>query len=269
MSTLKLRRRRSTIAAGLATLAMILGVAAVPAQATAKTSYVALGDSYAAGQGAGPYLDPCYRSDHSYAQLANQEKGVKLITNAACSGNTTGQVVATQLGRLNMSTELVTITAGGNDLNVGAIAVLCRAGLGTPACLQALGSAQHLIGSGELSSRVASMILAVKAKAPNAKIVVTGYPYLFNGDNDFEATANALLDGLNGSIQGAAYAEGANIAQYVDVRAAFAGHDVDSAAAWINFNPAGPLSPEDFHPNAAGYVAYYTALSAAGVYAAI
>ena len=55
--------------------------------------------------------------------------------------------MATQLGRLNKSTELVTITAGGNDLNVGAIMGLCSAGLGTPAaaaCLQALDTAQNL-----------------------------------------------------------------------------------------------------------------------------
>ena len=57
MGTLKLRRRRTAWAAGLATLAMAAGLAAVPAQAVDKTKYIALGDSYAAGQGAGPYLD--------------------------------------------------------------------------------------------------------------------------------------------------------------------------------------------------------------------
>ena len=63
MGTLKLRRRRTVWAAGLATFTMVAGVAAVPAQAVDKTKYIALGDSYAAGQGAGPYQDACSRSE--------------------------------------------------------------------------------------------------------------------------------------------------------------------------------------------------------------
>lgn len=74
MRTLNHRNQRSTIATGAAALAIVLAAAAVPAQAVSKTSYVALGDSYAAGQGAGPYLDGCYRSKNSYAELADQEK---------------------------------------------------------------------------------------------------------------------------------------------------------------------------------------------------
>ena len=37
-----------------------------------------------------------------------------------------------------------------------------------------------MIGSGQLAGEVASMIQSVKAAAPNAKIVVTGYPYLYD-----------------------------------------------------------------------------------------
>ena len=93
MGTLKLRRRRTALAAGLATLAMAVGLAAVPAQAVDKTKYIALGDSYAAGQGAGPYLDDCYRSENTYSELAADTKAIKLVTNAACSGKTTQDVV--------------------------------------------------------------------------------------------------------------------------------------------------------------------------------
>jgi lysophospholipase L1-like esterase len=260
---LKPRRRSSALAAGLATVAMMMGASAGPAQATVKTTYVALGDSYAAGQGAGDYLDLCYRSENSYAGLADAEKDVKLITNAACSGKTTAEVVSTELGRLNPSTELVTITAGGNDLDVGTIMVLCGASLGSPACLQAIASAQTLISSGELTSRVASMILAVKAAAPNAKIVVTGYPHLFAPAPGFPDQANLFVDGLNGSIFAAAMGTGA---QYVDVSAAFTGHGIGSLDPWVNYTPLGTPTPDDFHPNAAGYRAYYSALLGAGVF---
>ena len=86
MGTLNLRRRRTAFAAGLATLAMAAGLAAVPAQAVDKTKYIALGDSYASGQGAGPYPDDiCYRSENTYSELAADVKAIKLVRNAACS----------------------------------------------------------------------------------------------------------------------------------------------------------------------------------------
>ena len=126
MGTLNLRRRRTALAAGLASLAMAVGLAAVPAQAVDKTKYIALGDSYAAGQGAGPYLDACYRSQNTYSELAADAKAIKLVTNAACSGRTTQEVVNTQLRQLNKTTGLVTITAGGNNLRVGDIFSVLR-----------------------------------------------------------------------------------------------------------------------------------------------
>ncbi|MDI5942160.1 hypothetical protein QLR68_29330, partial [Micromonospora sp. DH15] len=44
--------------------------AAKPARAAAAINYVALGDSYSSGVGAGPYdLSTCLRSDKSYAPL--------------------------------------------------------------------------------------------------------------------------------------------------------------------------------------------------------
>lgn len=154
----------------------------------------------------------------------------------------------------------MTITAGGNDLNVGAVAALCGAAPESPACQQSLISAQSLISSGELSSRVARLIHAVRDEAPRAKIVVTGYPYLFAPAPGIPDQANIFVDGLNASIFKAAAATGA---QYVDVTGAFAGHGIDSADPWITYNTSGP---DNFHPNAAGYQGYYAALKGAGVY---
>lgn len=278
MGILKVRRRRTALAAGLATLAMAAGLAAAPAQAVDKTKYIALGDSYAAGQGAGPYQnDTCYRSDNSYSALAGDSKAIKLVTNAACSGKTTQEVVATQLRQLNKSTELVSITAGGNNLGFGAIVTSC--GIPGPAaeaaCAEASASAAAKIGTGQLAGEVAAMIRSVQAAAPNAKIVVTGYPRLFD---PVEATdpmagfiyqATLLADGLNWSLANAAMATDTkkHSVEFVDVRAAFAGHGINSETPWINGGiPGNPA--DSFHPNAKGYVAYYDALSDAGVYSA-
>lgn len=277
MGSLKLRRRRTALAAGLASLAMAAGLAAVPAQAMDRTTYVALGDSYAAGLGAGPYLDDCYRSGNSYSELAAHTKTIKLVANAACSGKTTQDVVTTQLKRLNKRTELVTITAGGNNLRFSEILASCGAAMVNPAsnplCEAASAYAEGEISSHKLAGDVTAMIQRVKAAAPNAKVVVTGYPYLYDpvapGQSDpmsrFIYKATHLADGLNGSIAAAARATGA---EYVDVRAAFAGHGVNSAAPWINLNRSALASPENFHPNVKGYEAYFASLNGAKAYPA-
>ncbi|MCB5292717.1 SGNH/GDSL hydrolase family protein [Arthrobacter sp. SO3] len=280
MGILNFRRRRTAVAAGLATLAMAAGAAAVPAQAVDKTTYIALGDSYAAGQGAGPYQDNiCYRSDNAYSELADDAKAVKLVRNAACSGKTTKDVVNSQLRQLNKSTELVTITAGGNDLGFGDIITKCGTAMANPTeaaaalCDKASSDAAALIASGELAGDVVAMVQSVKAAAPNARVVVTGYPYLYNpvalnpADpmSVFIDKAALLADGLNGSIAGAAGATGAT---YVGVKDAFAGHGINSADPWINLDLANLGSPDNFHPNAAGYRAYLAALNDAKVYSA-
>lgn len=279
MGTLKLRRRRTALAAGLATLAMAAGLAAVPAQAADKTKYIALGDSFAAGQGAGPYLDACYRSGNTYSELADETKAIKLVRNEACSGKTTQEVVDTQLKRLNKSTELVTITAGGNNLGFGTIVTACGTAIAdpsaAPACDKASADAAALIGSGQLAGDVGAMIQAVQAAAPNAKVVVTGYPYLYDpvapGQTDpmslFIYRATDLANGLNWSIKTAADMAGV---EYVDVRAAFAGHGINSATGdpWINLDLTNLASPDNFHPNAEGYEAYFKALNKEDVYSA-
>lgn len=277
MGSHNLRRRRTALTAGFATFAVALTLAAAPAQAVDKTKYIALGDSYAAGQGAGAYQDACYRSANSYAELAAEVKAVKLVTNAACSGNTTDDVVKTQLQKLNRSTELVTITAGGNDIGFGRIVTNCVTAMFNPAaagaCDEASGEAVARIASGRLAGDVARMVQSVHAAAPNARIVVTGYPYLYNpvspGRTDplslFIYRATALADSLNGSV--AAAAEGAG-AHYVDVQEAFRGHGINSADPWINLDLTQPASPDNFHPNTKGYQAYYSALKTAGAYPA-
>lgn len=282
MATTTVRRRRSAFAAGLATMAMTLGFAAGPAHAIDKYDYyVALGDSYAAGQGAGPYLgkDDCHRSNNAYAELADALKTVKVTTNAACSGKTTQDVVKEQLGQLNRKTELVTITAGGNNLGFGNIVGSCGAvAFGDTTKVTECGVAS-VYAEAQLTSRqlyfdVLSMIQSVHAAAPNARIVVTGYPYLFDpidpGRTDslglFIYQATGLADRLNGTIEGAVTAAATRgiDADYVGVTRAFAGHGVLTPEPWINLGS--PAESDNFHPNAKGYKAYFSALRAAGAY---
>src|ERR1700712_1174706 len=79
-------------------LALLLG-AAVPASAGSGSDersvnyrYVALGDSYAAGRGAGSYLDDCLHTRASYPRLLDKFRGITLTRDASCNGATTVDV---------------------------------------------------------------------------------------------------------------------------------------------------------------------------------
>lgn len=258
---------------------MALSLAA-PAQAVTVQDYVALGDSYAAGIGGGAYVNEnCVRSANAYSELADDLKSVWDVTNVACGGATTQIVEESQLALLNKKTDLVTITAGGNNLGFGTLAAACGPALLDPAagaaCFGAIGTAQAQILSGVLQEDLVSMIEAVQAAAPKAEIVVTGYPYLFdsipfdpnNPTSVFIYEANLLVSNLNATIEDAALATGV---KYVDVTDEFAGHGIsvipNDYNSWINFNPADLDSFENLHPDAHGYEAYFAALSSEGVY---
>jgi lysophospholipase L1-like esterase len=268
MSDRILRRRRAAFAAGLATLALATGLA-VPAEAARPTAYVALGDSYAAGVGGGSYQDlDCLRSENGYPAEADESKSVRLAANAACSGATIADVATKQLKRLNTGITLVTITAGGNDINSTAVLFTCIPDPASTQCAEAVGFARAMIG--QVEGRVVEMVEAVRTQAPEAKIVLTGYPYLFDPSNGttpqevaFMTTVNAAIAELNGAIARAAKT---SETEFVDVTDEFVGHAANSLVPWINGPGAGPT--EAFHPNAAGYRAYNLALAAAGAYSA-
>ncbi|QHK20261.1 lipase [Pseudarthrobacter psychrotolerans] len=254
------RRRRSAFAAGLATMAMALGFAAVPAEAAPppKADYVALGDSYAAGQGAAPYTDrTCFVSRKGYPAIANNLRDIRLTANAGCSGQVTADVIADAQATVDSGTEIVTVTVGGNDLGTTNVLLSCLPAP-TPDCAGALATVQTKLTDGSLASSLAGVVAAIRSKSLTAKIVFTGYPRLFAPDHAFAAVANPLADGLNGVIAGVALQTGS---QFVDVAPAFATHGIGSAEPWINFSAAGVLDPANFHPNGEGYRhGYYASL---------
>src|ERR671912_1117124 len=103
----------------LIALAGLVTVGALPAAAdnSGAVPYVALGDSYAAGQGGGDYLNDCLESPSGYPYLLDPKMRIDLIANVACTGASTSEVITTQLSALTEDTELVTITVGAADLN--------------------------------------------------------------------------------------------------------------------------------------------------------
>jgi len=270
------RRRHSAFAAALASLAMSLSLAS-PAQAVTIQDYIALGDSYAAGVGGGEFLDRCGHTGNAYSEIADDLRSVWDVTNVACGGATSQGVVESQLGLLDKKTDLVTITAGGNNLGFGNLVTYCGSlAFGeainpvafAQACAAATAYAEAQL-SGPLQDDLVTMIKAVQKAAPKADIVVTGYPYLFDpipeGLTDppslFIYQANDLAKRLNATIEAAAEETGV---VYVDVTDEFAGHGINSATSWIVIGSM--VLEENFHPNAKGYEAYFAALYSESVY---
>lgn len=255
------RAARSVLAA-LALIAPFL-VAATTASAAPPqpVEYDALGDSYASGYGVPPYGE-CGRSRSAYPVQVDGRMRIALDDFAACAGATTADLLSEQLDALDEDTDLVTITVGGNDIGWSTAVVSCLAG-SDDQCAGALDLTRQRIVS-QLPGLLESAYAQVAARAPNAQVVVTGYPRLFSPEHGpflgaSTAEQEALNDGadlLNEVIAEAAAGHGFG---FVDVTDRFRGHGVNAPRPWI----LGPSDPGAFHPDTAGYRAYTAAVTAA------
>lgn len=250
----------------LAALTLALGVAS-PASAgngkggggggkpSTSTSYAALGDSFAAGQGAGSYLNTtCYVSSKGYPALIDADRKITLTARPACSGSSTAEVTASQVGQVATNTTRVTLTAGGNDVGFADVVQNCFVVVRASACTAAIDAGNALVDSGEITARITATVAAIKARAPQATVIVTGYPRLFEPTvtRAYAQQVNEGTSRLNAAIRAGAVAAGA---KFVDVETVFAGHGIGSSSPWINDWSWLNVSA-GFHPNASGYVAY-------------
>ncbi|UZX04400.1 SGNH/GDSL hydrolase family protein [Arthrobacter sp. CDRTa11] len=282
------RRRLPAFAAGLATAAMALGFTALPAGAAPPVpdvDLVAVGDSYTAGVGAGSFIAPfpCLQTNGGYVDVLKALPIVDdVVSNEACAGallvdgpSDVIPSVMEQIAALSASeglsgrTELVTITAGANDLDFTTPLAICATSTLFD-CAQAVQAAQTQFPV--IQANLVDALTAIHKAAPRATIVVFGYPLLFNPEGgpalltpEAQMLVNTGTAALNEVISDAvdiANAEAKANAVYVDVTDEFADHAINSltGASWINFNPQVPFAPENFHPNAAGHNAYADAL---------
>ena len=180
----------------------VLFVAGGPA-ATTTWSYVAMGDSYSSGVGTGSYtLDSaCRRSVYAYPYLFTQKHSMGSFDFVACSGAKTTDLIAKQLPSLKPTTNLVTMTIGGNDIGFASLIQQCT----VSDCSSTLVTTKSNLGS-TLAPALNTAFAAVKQAAPNATVIVLGYPRVFSTSTCFgtlgissteEKNANALADAVD------------------------------------------------------------------------
>ncbi|MFD9002901.1 SGNH/GDSL hydrolase family protein [Streptomyces sp. NPDC059582] len=259
--------RRSRITAFVSSLLLAGGIAltgtgmAQASENAAATGYVALGDSYSSGVGAGSYISSsgdCDRSTKAYPYLWNAAHAPSSFTFAACSGARTDEVLASQLGGLSTSTGLVSITIGGNDAGFADVMTTCVLSSDS-GCISRINTARAYVDS-TLPGKLDTVYNAISAKAPNAHVVVIGYPRFYRigatcvGLSDTKRAAiNAAADYLDAAVAQRAAAHGFT---FGDVRSTFTGHEICSGSSWLhslNWLDIGV----SYHPTAAGHSGGY------------
>lgn len=226
------------------------------AQSQAGVRYVALGDSYSSGVGAGDY-DPdagdCKRSANAYPQLWANEHKPESFSSQACLGAKTGDVLKNQLGALDGSTSLVSITIGGNDAGFTPTLESCITG-GDSGCKKATDKALDYVQN-TLPAELDKTYEQIKSAAPKAKVIALGYARLYEiggsckvGLSDTSrGYINNAADKLDEQIAARAKQDGVTFA---DVRSAFDPHRICTADPWLH-STTWPVD-ESYHPTKDG-----------------
>jgi lysophospholipase L1-like esterase len=240
-----------------------LAAAAPAAGAAGAVRYVALGDSYSAGLGAGAMIrssGSCDRSANAFSQLWAAAHHPARFVSVACAGATTSTVIATQLAALSGATTLVSVTVGGNDVGFTATMETCVL-RSTRACVSAIRAGEAAISS-ELPGELDNVLGDIRRAAPRARVVVLGYPELYDlarsptciglSTTDRQ-DLNQAADELDAAIRAAAGRHGD---RFADVRPAFRGRSICDDPSWLH--AVSLLDPAaSYHPTAAGQAGGY------------
>jgi lysophospholipase L1-like esterase len=253
----------------------------LPAGPATAARYVALGDSYTSG----PLIPDqtgrppgCLRSTHNYPSLVAAALGAASFTDVSCAGATTANMTRPQqvtpginppqLDALSARTTLVTVGIGGNNLDFAGIVINCAelsftSPFGSP-CKDhytAGGTDRLALVVARTGPRVAAVLAEIHQRAPQARVLVVGYPDLLpsTGHGCWPLVPIAYGDvpylrgiekKLNAMLAARAAAGGA---AFVDTYTGSIGHDFcqPPGVSWVEgLVPASPAAP--MHPNARG-----------------
>jgi lysophospholipase L1-like esterase len=280
------RLRRRVVAWTLAIgLPAALLASAPPRDAVASqqgAQYVAIGDSFFAGMGINPIStqfvpSECMQSTQSFGYMVRDELGIPDVSIRTCAGAVLddllnpkqldhGQVAPPQIDAVGPDTRLVTFTLGGNDVGFWGTVLTCFSNddpNATP-CIDAflVDDVNRLKQRVDRTApRLAEALTQVRQRAPEARIVVSGYPQIAPSDGEgclvplrASAPDAAFFDDweryLNEMMRQVALAAGL---EFVDTYAPSVGHDACRPAneRWVE-PMVGHETFVPLHPNVAG-----------------
>jgi lysophospholipase L1-like esterase len=249
-------------AVAVTTAGLVTAVSARPAAGAASAvSYVALGDSYSSGLGSGSYISSsgsCDRSTNAYPEQWAAANSPASFVSVACTGATTSDVINGQVSALGPGTTLVSITIGGNDAGFSSVMETCVLH-STSTCVSAVARASDFV-TRQLPARLTSTLQAIRQHAPGARIVVLGYPDLYDlsksgsciGLSTQDRTAlNSGADALDSALGAAVHAAADRNIVYADVRGQFAGRVICDSGSWLHSVNLLAIS-SSYHPTASG-----------------
>lgn len=251
----------------------------------------------------------CHRSTGAYAQILNSESGFTFTGYdfVACSGaviddfylpnhevhhvdhpNRQNEGEPPQMSFGDEFTSLITFSIGGNDVGFATVLTECitatalthfttsqSGGYPVPPiyCHDSPVAAEATARIQPTADRVRQLLLDLRAQAPNARIIVVGYPKFFPDPPSTETSMiqgpdqvwiNSQVEALNAALAQAVLDAGGPEAgfEFVDVGDAFAGCEIGTANSCMNglrvglgdnFDSGRPISNGSFHPNDEGH----------------
>lgn len=255
---------------------------------------VALGSSFASGPGIEPIADKAAgRSKRNYPALLAELTGAQL-TDRTASGATTAHILHQrqhsgisfrgrnpQLANFPANTDLVTLTAGGNDL--GYLASMIKVGCAQRITNPLLRPLSQLLRRGGIptvsdseilstAEDIARIVDTVRSHAPAARVFLVEYLALIGSDTQALTPAVPFTHQQLSALRHIAdslvrvYAKAAELtgAEVVPMSTLSAAHALGSPQPWVTGMPAkltGIASRPPFHPNAAGMEATAAAIA--------
>ncbi|OHV29303.1 hydrolase [Parafrankia colletiae] len=257
-----------------AAMFLLVGAPATSAGAAPTTpgrlTVAALGDSYSSGEGTPPFdlaIASCRRSAGAWPRLlATLDPPVTTVLHAACGGATTRNLTSSQrdnppqldqLRGLATAPDVVTITIGGNDAGFSRVVLSCVA---WKCFWSGDDKRKRKYLQDELPGILVTTYKEVRKAAPNARILVVGYPDIFPRsqrdntcrwlDSGERRQLVSLNNTLNRTIRKAAREAGV---EFVSTNRSLRDHEMCTDDSWVNpvglFGAGRDLSA---HPTQAG-----------------
>jgi lysophospholipase L1-like esterase len=243
-----------------------------PKAADAPQLYVALGDSYTSGPGIPDVISsPCFRSDKNYPHLVAAELDNTRLVDVSCAGARTRgmterqdtglSVEDPQLQVVTGDTDLVTLGIGANDEHyfsdvvVGCTLMRDQAPDGSPCRDHFSSDGDNLAATArEIQRNIVAVIDRVAELAPDARILLVGYPQVVPAHGtcdllplaagDYPFVRRAFQRVIDAQRRAAAEAG----VEYVDVESMARGHDICSSNPWMAGAVDHPGEASAWHP---------------------